>query len=100
VTLQQWSWAPFLAMQLVWFGLLYTYLPETSGKSVDEIVDQWMRDEDRAQPDEEPGSGEESESDDDYDNDKYRERRPLLMDWDVLRAAESCTIEGAYYATM
>lgn len=103
VTLQQWSWAPFLAMQLVWFGLLYTYLPETGGKSVDEIVDQWMRDEDRTtQADEEPGSDEESESSDDdyYDNDKYRERRPLLMDWDVLRAAESCTIEGTYYATM
>ncbi len=90
-------------MQLVLFGLLYTYLPETSGKSVDTIVDQWMHDEDRKPADDEPGnsdSDEESESDDDYDNDKYRERRPLLMDWDFLRAAESCTVEGAYYATM
>ena len=40
--LHEWVWTPFLSAQIATILILYFYLPETSGRRVDEIVGQWM----------------------------------------------------------
>lgn len=93
-TLSKQSWMPFLSMQLLTAFLLYRYLPETSGKDVDEIVSQWMSARDVRK--DSAGSTPDQDTDDDEHYDYRRgvdDRRPLLLDYEALQA----TNEAAYF---
>jgi SP family galactose:H+ symporter-like MFS transporter len=95
VRLQEWSWAPFISMQLLTMTLMYMYMPETAGRSTDSIVSMWLkRDDSRSDIDGTEESDSESDNDWERGND---EKRPLLIDEDLLRAVNSCGIEGTYY---